>query len=953
MSVTTQSEATAAVLRDLHAAVDDRLSTRLFDRRRMAHDASHYLLEPFAVVVAKNAEDVAAAVRIAHQHQRSVTFRSGGTSLSGQSVSDGVIIDTRAHFRGIEVLDGGDRVRCQPGATVRQVNARLALYRRILGPDPASESACTIGGVVANNSSGMSCGTTANTYETLDSLRFVLVTGTMVDTSREDCDLALRAAEPEIWRTLSELRDRVRSNPQSVERIRHQFSMKNTMGYGLNSLLDHHEPAQILAHLMIGSEGTLGFILDATFATLPIHAHMATSLCIFDTPEDATAALPALVAHNVRTAEFMDAASLRVTQKGSRKVGALEGLNVDRHTALLVEVAGDSSPELAERQHVIDALFGGFRGLAPATRFTTDPVLRAEWWHVRKGLYTAVAGARPSGSTALLEDVVVPLPQLASTATALTQMCNAYGYDDAVQFGHAKDGNLHFMINPNLSDKTELDTYARFTDDLVDLILEADGSLKAEHGTGRIMAPFVRRQYGDELYDVMVRIKRACDPANTLNPGVIISEDAEAHLRDLKPATQVDSQVDRCVECGYCEPVCPSKDLTTTPRQRIAILRDMELLDPEQRAELEKDYDYDAIDTCAVDSLCSIACPVDIDTGVFMKTLRKERWGKTAQKVGEGLAKNWGPVLGGLRVGMHVADKVPTGLLTGLTRVARIPLSADLIPLVGDDLPSVGSDRKHMRTHDCVTDGDDAEVAFFPSCLSEIFSASEPGAAGAAGSFLKLCGAAGARVRIVDGVEKLCCTTVWSSKGLTDGRDEMARRTAEAVLSATDQGRIPVVSDASSCSHGLHEVSGYLRQAGEDALAERYEAVHVMDSTRYTAERLLDRLSPTRKLGSIVLHPTCTDRHEGNVDALTLLARACAEEVVIPIDVGCCGFAGDRGMLHPELTASATKAEAAEVMSGTYDAHLSSNRTCEMGMSRATGETYRHVLEALAELIDS
>ncbi len=952
MATTLQHEKATAVIQDLHAAVGQQLSTRLFDRRKLAHDASHYLLEPSAVVAARNADDVAAAVRVAHEHQRSVTFRSGGTSLSGQAVSDGIMIDTRQHFRGVEVLDSGVRVRCQPGATVRQVNARLALHRRILGPDPASESACTIGGVVANNSSGMSCGITANTYETLESLRFVLVTGTLVDTSREDCDEALRAAEPELWRTLAELRDRVRTNPASVERIRHQFSMKNTMGYGLNSLLDYDEPAQILAHLMVGSEGTLGFILDATFETLPIHPYMATALCIFDAPEDATAALPSLVDRDVRTAEFMDAASLRVTQRGSRRVRALEGLDVDRHTALLVEVAGDSPQELQEREQGIAALFGGFRGLARDTRFTTDPMLRAEWWHVRKGLYTAVAGARPSGSTALLEDVVVPMPRLAETVSALARMCNSYGYHDAVQFGHAKDGNLHFMINPDLGDATQLDTYARFTDDLVDLILDADGSLKAEHGTGRIMAPFVRRQYGDELYDVMVHIKTTCDPGNTLNPGVIITDDPESHLRDLKPAVLVDEQVDRCVDCGYCEPVCPSKDLTTTPRQRIAVLRDMQLLGPEQRAELEKDYDYDAIDTCAVDSLCKIACPVDIDTGVFMKTLRAERWSAPAQKVGETLAKQWGPVLGGLRAGMRIADHLPNALLSGISRAARVPLSKDLIPLVSDDLPAPGTDRAELRQDGAVTVGEDAEVAFFPSCLSEIFNAADPDSAGAAGSFLTICRAAGARVRIVDGVEKLCCTTVWSSKGLIDGRNAMARRTAEAVLSATGQGRIPVVSDASSCSHGLHEIRGYLRQAGDDALAERFDAVEIMDSTRYVAEHLLDRLKPARRLGSVVLHPTCTDQHEGNVEALKLLAEACAENATVPIDMGCCGFAGDRGMLHPELTRSATKAEAAEVTSGSYDAHLSSNRTCELGMSRATGHTYRHVLEVLAELLE-
>ncbi len=505
---------------------------------------------------------------------------------------------------------------------------------------------------------------------------------------------------------------------------------------------------------------------------------------------------------------------------------------------------------------------------------------------------------------------------------------------------------------PNLSDDTEVKNYALFTDDLVDLILDADGSLKAEHGTGRIMASFVRRQYGDELYDVMVQIKKACDPSNTLNPGVIISDDSLAHLRDLKPAVMVDPQVDRCVECGYCEPVCPSKDLTTTPRQRIAVLRDMQLLSPEQRAELAKDYDYDAVDTCAVDSLCKIACPVDIDTGVFMKTFREERWGSTAQNVGESLAKNWGPVLNGLRGAMHVADRVPSGLLSGITRAARVPLSADLIPLVGDDLPSAGQDRKKLRSHEAVTQSHDADVAFFPSCLSEIFSAADPGSAGAAGSLLTLCGAAGVRVRIVDGVEKLCCTTVWSSKGLTQGRNEMSRRTAEAVLTATGQGQIPVVSDASSCSHGLHEIGGYLREAGDDELAKRFEAIQVMDSTRYAAEYLLDRLPPARRLRSVVLHPTCTDQHEGNVAALQKLAEACAEEVVVPLDVGCCGFAGDRGLLHPELTESATKAEAAEVTSETYDAYLSSNRTCELGMSRATGHTYHHVLEVLAELIE-
>ena len=208
------------------------------DRHAAAHDASHFLLTPQVVVTARNAAEVGRLFAVSARHGVPLTLRSGGTSLSGQAVTDGILVDVRKGFRTTQVLDDGARVRTQPGVTVRRLNAELARYGRKIGPDPASESACTIGGVVANNSSGMACGTVENTYRTLDSMVLVLPSGTVVDTGAPDADARLRHDEPEIFTGLLRLRDRVRANPASVAKIRQQFAMKNTMGYGLNALLD-------------------------------------------------------------------------------------------------------------------------------------------------------------------------------------------------------------------------------------------------------------------------------------------------------------------------------------------------------------------------------------------------------------------------------------------------------------------------------------------------------------------------------------------------------------------------------------------------------------------------------------------------------------------------------------------------------------------------------------------
>jgi len=917
------------------AAIGLEVAARASDRLAAAHDASHYLLTPRAVVRARTIEDVALAFGAARDAGIGVTFRSGGTSLSGQAGTDGLLIDTRRHFRGIEILDDGARVRCGPGITVRQVNARLARHGRKLGPDPASEIACTIGGVVANNSSGMACGIEQNTYRTLESMVLVLPSGTVVDTAQPDADETLRRREPGLYDGLLELRERVRRDPASLERIEQLYAIKNTMGYGINSFVDHETPLQILQHLMIGSEGTLGFVAEATFRTVPLRTSLATGLLLFADLATATGALPDLVAAGFATIELMDAASLRVAQNDPAAPQDLRELAVDAHAALLVELQ-EATPEALERRAAeAESTLSALPLVTPAA-LSTDPARRAALWHIRKGLFTLVAGARPSGTTALLEDIAVPVDALLATCAGLTALFEKHGYRDSVIFGHAKDGNIHFLLSERFDDAASLARYEAFTDEMVDLVLAHGGTLKAEHGTGRIMAPFVERQYGSELYDVMRALKRLVDPDDLLNPGVLIGDDPSAHLRSLKTAPRVEEEVDRCVECGYCEPVCPSKDLTLTPRERIVLRREMQRAedagDTALLAQLKKEYGYDGVDTCAVDGMCQTACPVLINTGDLVRRLRNEQQGAPAQAGWKAAATGWGPVSRAGGMALTAANLLPAALPAAATTVARSVLGADTVPAYSADLPR-GGRRRRVRA-------DPHPVAvYFASCTTTMFGPAG-GGDGVAESFIRLAQRAGVPIATPTDIPSLCCGTPWKSKGLDAGYAVMRDRVVASLLAATRDGELPVVCDASSCTEGLEVL---LESAGESR-------IRIIDAVQFVADTVLPLLPDGDRVETLTLHPTCSSTRLGLDAALRTVASAAAVDVAIPDDWGCCAFAGDRGMLHPELTASATAAEAAEAGRIASAAHASLNRTCELGMTRATGQPYRHVLEILDEV---
>ncbi len=913
----------------LEALSPGSVRARAIDRLAMSHDASHYLMTPVGVVTVADRDHLANLVRLAAEIGVPIAFRSGGTSLSGQASSDGLLLDTRKNFRAVEPLDNGSRVRVQPGATVRQVNNRLARHKRKLGPDPASEAACTLGGVIANNSSGMSCGTQFNTYNTIESAVLVLPDGAVLDTGAPDADEQLKTLAPALWAGLTELRDRVRSDAAMVDTIRRQYAIKNTMGYSVNAFLDHDSAADILLHLIVGSEGTLAFVAEATLTTLPTRPHMATGMLYFATLADATGVLPALVASGLATVELLDATSLRVAQRDPGADAELLALAVDQHAALLVEYQEVDAEALDARLTAWAVLAQTLPLIQPAA-LTTDAGRRNALWHIRKDLYATVAGNRPSGTTALLEDIAVPIAALRETCEGLIELFDRHGYDDSVIFGHAKDGNIHFMLTERFDDPTSKKRYAGFTDEMVDLVLRHGGTLKAEHGTGRIMAPYVRRQFGDDLYDVMVRVKTLLDPAGLLNPGVLLNEDPDAPLQNLKSTPTVESEVDRCVECGYCEPVCPSKDLTVTPRQRIVLRRERERArlagDLELVEELDRDYGYDGLDTCAADGMCQTACPVRIDTGKLVKRLRSERDQSVVAAGWNQAARHWSAVTRVGAVAMNAAKALPAPLVTAVTDIGRAVIGADNVPRYDRSLPGGGQPRRPLVAS--------APVAVYvPSCIGSMFGPAE-NSQGVRAALLALSERADIPVSIPEGVDSLCCGTPWTSKGNLTGQHTMSETVLPVLLEATGHGSLPVISDGVSCTEG------FMNMAAGSALT-------IVDAVAFVESTLLPRLTILRRLESIAVHPTCSSTHLGVTDPMLGIARAISDDVVVPDEWGCCAFAGDRGMLHPELTASATRAESAELQTRAFTAYASANRTCELGMTRATGKPYRHILELL------
>ncbi|GGQ98517.1 FAD-binding and (Fe-S)-binding domain-containing protein [Streptomyces flaveolus] len=938
-----RASGTPDALRDalISALGPDRVLHKISDLVRYASDASPYRLVPRVVVVAETTADVSTVLRYAREHGRHVVFRAAGTSLNGQAQGDDILVDVRRHWTGLQMLDDGIRARIRPGTTIGRANISLSRHGRLMGPDPASSVACTIGGVVANNASGMTAGTTRNSYRLLSSLTVVLPSGTVVDTAAPDAEERLREAEPGFVAALAELKAEIEADKALVARIRAKYELKNTSGYRLDAFLDGSTAVEILRGLMVGSQGTLGFIAETVFDTVPLERLTCTALLFFPDLPSAAAAVPLFNDAGARAVELMDGNTLRAC-------AAVEGVPDDwrdvprENAALLVEFRSATPDDHLADQRAARAVAEGLELVAPVpsvtNAFVTDPGAVHSYWHAREAFMTAVGKARPTGTTLITEDFAVPPSRLAEASEALLEMQRRYGYDAAVA-GHAAHGNLHFLLAFNAALPEDVERYAAFMDEFCAMVVNRfDGSLKAEHATGRNMTPYLEAEWGARATELMWRVKQAVDPNGVLAPGVVLNRDPKAHLKHLKTIPTIEAIADPCIECGFCEPVCPSRDLTTTPRQRIVLRREMMRQAPDSPVTdgLLDSYGYDAVDTCAGDSSCKIACPVGIDTGAMMKRFRHQRHGQRAERNAERLAERFAAVEISVRAALGVAEHLDDRLLHGVTSLARKAVSPDLMPEWISATPGPAG-RRLPRTR-----REGAAAVYFVACVNRIFAGPEGGESlPLPEAVVALSDRAGRPVWVPPDLAGSCCATIWHSKGYDDGNTLMANRTVERAWEWTDGGRLPLVVDASSCTLGIgHEIVPYLTPEN----ARRHEQLKVVDSLVWAAEELLPHLVAVTTVDSAVIHPTCSMRHLGDVAQLETLARFVADRVTVPVYAECCGFAGDRGMLHRELAESATAHEAEEVVAGQYDAYLSANRTCEIGMEHVTGRPYQSVL---------
>ena len=916
----------AAFLRDAERLIpQDRRFTDALSTLAFGTDASFYRLIPKLVVRVESEDEVVELLRLARRDNVSVTFRAAGTSLSGQAISDSVLIVLGDNWNAKEIRGQGTQIRLQPGVIGAQANAWLAPYGRKIGPDPASINACKIGGIVANNASGMCCGTAQNTYHTLAGMRVVLADGTRIDTEDAANVAAFRQSHSALLEQLATLALETRANTELAAKIRHKYRLKNTTGLSLNALVDFDDPLDILSHLLVGSEGTLGFISSVTYDTVIDHPNKASALIVFPDVETCCTAVTVLKSQPVSAVELLDRRSLRSVQDKPGMPAFVQQLSANA-CALLIESRAATQTLLHEQLAHIMGSLSAFP-VEKQVDFTEDPVENAKLWAIRKDTFPAVGAVRKTGTTVIIEDVTFPVEQLAIGVNRLIELFDKHHYEEAILFGHALEGNLHFVFTQGFNSPEEVARYQAFMDDVAQLVaVEFGGSLKAEHGTGRNMAPFVELEWGSDAYQLMWSLKRLLDPQGILNPDVVLSDDPQIHLKHLKPLPAADEIVDKCIECGFCEPVCPAKGLTLSPRQRIVIWRDIQA---KKRAgvdtrELEKAYEYQGIDTCAATGLCAQRCPVGINTGELVKKLRARNADHV--KTADWLGNHFASTLQGARFTLHVANGAR--MLLGAPRLAR--LSATLTKASKGRVPqwtnAMPQPERAIRFTPPINDAR-PRVVYLAACVSRVMgpAAGDREQMSLLDKTRGLLEKAGYQVVFPDNLDSLCCGQPFASKGYAEQAEHKRQELIGALLHASRGGLDPIYCDTSPCTLRLVQDLGDTR-------------LDLYDPVRFIRTHLVDKLRFTPQPAPIAVHVTCSTQHLGESQALIDIARLCSQEVVIPEGIHCCGFAGDKGFTTPELNAHSLRSLKDAVQHCSEG--ISTSRTCEIGLTQHGGIDY-------------
>jgi len=901
-------------------------------------DASFYKLNPKLTIRVDNGEQARSIILKAYELNLPLTFRTAGTSLSGQGISNSILMLCSDKFTNFRLNEDKSEISLEPALRGSQVNEILARYNKKIGPDPATIDTAMIGGIAANNASGMCCGVAQNSYKTLKSIKAIFADGTALDTSSQKSKNDFSKTHKDFLKDLEELSLKTKSKKELNKLIEKKFKIKNTCGYSLNALIDYEDVFDILSHLLIGSEGTLAFIEEVTYYTVLDAPFKASALVFFEHIEEACKCVSSLKIKKdakeliVDAVELMDSRALKsvLEKEGMPKI---KNFDEKSTTALLIETRALKSKDLKSQVTQIEDLIKNF-SILNKTSFTTDPKVYSLYWKMRKGLLPSVGALRKEGTTFIVEDVAFPIKDLPAGVLSLHTLFEKYALKDALIFGHALEGNVHFVFTQDFTKKKEVEKYNDFMNDLAnDVALKYQGSLKAEHGTGRNMASFVELEWGKSAYALMWDIKKIFDEKNILNPDVILNLNPKAHLENLKISVKAHKLIDKCIECGFCEPLCPSRNLTLTPRQRIVVYRQIKILekngDLETAKELEKDYQYSGIDTCATCSLCSTLCPLGIDVGAFIKDLRAKQVSERADKIASKISNNFSTTLKLMNFGLNSANIVHltlgTNNMTKLCEFSR-KISKNKISRWSPYLPKGQSLNTSFTSKE-----EDKKVVYYPSCISRAMGQSAKSIEGKNlfDTVVMVLQKAGFEVILPKNLKNLCCGMPFSSKGYMPQAKQKAKELEDALNEASLNGKYPVLCDTSPCvKKNVESFTSSLK---------------VYEPIEFCLEILSKYLDFEPIDEKITIHITCSSKKMGLEEKFLELVKLCAKDVHVPKDVSCCGFAGDRGFSFPELNKKALKNLSSSLKENNVKLAFSTSKTCEIGLSEHSGLDYNSI----------
>ena len=902
----------------------DRVYTDHLRRYAYGVDASCYSYLPKVVVKAEDEREVRRLIRLCQQCGTPFTFRAAGSSLSGQCSSEDVLIVCNDGFKKMEVIDDGKALKCECGVIGSDANDLLKPYNRKIGPDPATLATALVGGILNNNSSGMCCGTAQNSYKTIRSIRVVLLDGTVLDTSDKKSIEQFLREKPQMVEEILQLRKEILADEELTHLIHHKYKIKNTTGYGLNSLVDFEDIIDIINHLFIGSEGTLGFVSEIVYNTVEDVPHKGCGLMFFSTLNDASLAVVALAnmgREKVVAAEMMDYQSLKAVQTLENVPDFVREVP-EGTSAILFQTESYSKETVDENLAFIKDQLKDIPTAIPSL-YSQDPKEYDSWWAIRKGILPIVGGQRRKGTTVITEDVCFQIEDFTKGIEMLTELFHKYDFvDGGVIFGHALSGNVHFNITPDFSDPKDTKNFGDLVKEMSERVSGFGGSLKAEHGTGRMVAPFVEMEWGKKAYEINRRIKAIFDPERILNPDVMITDDPDVYKKNLKAQCVIDDAFTICMECGFCEKHCPSRNLTLTPRQRIALLRETKRLENEGNftlaSELRKGYEYFGVDTCAACSMCKGLCPLSIDTAQIALSMR--RIDPPAPELAKKIYDNFSTTLQMCRAGVSLEGIA--GSIVTQKAISKITEGLHGVTGVTPYVPKTTPKANRYKLKNRIKPTNFEKVVYFSTCANRAFKPNQgyDDDRSLQQVVESLCNKAHIDIIYPQHIENLCCGL--SFENYDDVHERAVKDLHDALMKASQNGKYPIVIDHSACfNHAFKHMPD----------------LEINDISEFLCKYVVPHLDIEKCDERVIVHKQCKIKSLGKSQYIEDLARLCTDHVFNIKSFACDGFAGQKGFFTPELNKCATKDLAAEIAEYGATLGVSSSSTCEIGLGENGG----------------